>query len=191
MKKFLTACTLFACALCAQAYDIVATVSIEGDTKWYFDIELANNNIDFTAFQLDITLDGDAELKESDLEKCELIPSHVLKLAQPEGRYRVVGYSESNTSFKNTDGRLFTFSLDGDIQGITINKIIFAKPDGTEVEAADYTRALDRTGDPDAVKNVPAVQKENKVIYNMEGKQVFRIDRRGIYIENGKKKAIR
>lgn len=191
MKKLLTACTLFACALCAQAYDIVATVSIEGDTKWYFDIELANNDIDFTAFQLDITLDGDVELKESDLENCELIPSHTLKLAKPKGLYRVVGYSKSNASLQKTDGRLFSFSLDGDIRGITINKIIFAKPDGTEVEATDYTRTLDRTGDPDAVENVPAVQKENRVIYNMEGKQVFRIDRRGIYIENGKKKAIR
>ena len=184
-------CAFAACAFCAQAYDIVATVSIEDETKWYFDIELANNNVDFTAFQLDITIDGDVELKQSDLENCELIPEHKLMLAKPQGHYRVVGYSLSNSSMEQTNGRLFTFTLDGDIKGITINKIIFAKPDGTEVEAVDYTRTLDRINDPDAVKDVPTAQKENKVIYNMEGKQVFRIDRRGIYIQNGKKIAVK
>lgn len=191
MRKIFTACALLASTLCANAYDIAATVSIEGDTKWYFDIELANNDIDFTAFQLDVTLDGEAQLLESDVMKCELMPNHSLMVANPNGHYRVIGFSTANAKLEKKEGQLFSFSVDGDIKGITINKIIFAKPDGTEVEATDYTRTLDRTGDPDAVENVPSVQKENRVIYNMEGKQVFRIDRRGIYIENGKKKAIR
>ena len=186
MRKIFTACALFAYAFCAHAYDITTTISIEGETKWYFDIELANNDVDFTAFQLDITLDGDAELIETNLQKCGLIPNHNLMLAKPDGHYRVVGYSSSNASLKGKEGQLFTFSIDGDIRGITINKIIFAKPDGTEVEAVDYNRPLNRNDD-DAVKGVSASQKENKVIYNMEGKQVFKIDRRGIYIQNGKK----
>ena len=186
MRRFFTACALFACAYCAHSYDITTTVSIEGETKWYFDIELANNDVDFTAFQLDITLEGDAELMETNLKKCELIPGHHLMLAQTDGHYRVLGFSPSNASLKEKEGQLFTFSIDGDIRGITINKIIFAKPDGTEVEAVDYTRPLDRNDD-DAVKGVSAAQKENTVIYDMEGKQVFKIDRRGIYIRNGKK----
>lgn len=186
MRKIFTACALFACAYCAHAYDITTTVSIEGETKWYFDIELANNNVDFTAFQLDIMLEGDAELMETNLKKCELIPGHHLMLAQTDGHYRVLGFSPSNASLKGKEGQLFTFSIDGDIKGITINKIIFAKPDGTEVEAVDYTRPLDRNDD-DAVMGISASQKENTVIYDMEGKQVFKIDRRGIYIRNGKK----
>ena len=56
MKRIIAAFALFACAFFVEAYDIVATVSIEGNTKWYFDIELANNDIDFTVFQMDITL---------------------------------------------------------------------------------------------------------------------------------------
>jgi len=186
MRKIFTACALLASTLCANAYDISATVSIEGDTKWYFDIELANNDIDFTAFQLDVTLDGEAQLLESDVMKCELMPNHSLMVANPNGHYRVIGFSTANAKLEKKEGQLFSFSVDGDIKGITINKIIFAKPDGTEVEAVDYTRPLNRNDD-DAVKNISASQKENKVIYNMEGKQVFKIDRHGIYIQNGKK----
>ena len=187
MKKILAACTLLASSLCAQAYGVVAAVSIEDETKWYFDIELADNDLDFTAFQLDITLEGDVELSSSDLIKSALIPEHTLRIAKLGKNYRVLGYSLTNNVLSSQNGQLFSFTLDGDIKGITINKIIFAKPDGTEVEAAIYEKALDRNSDEDAVREVPASQEVNKVIYNMEGRQVYNIDRRGIYIQNGKK----
>ena len=191
MKRIVAAFALFACTFFVQAYDIVATVSIEGNTKWYFDIELANNDIDFTAFQLDITLDSeDAEMKQTNMLRRWLMVNHNIRLTRLDGHYRVLGYSLSNEVFKTQEGMLFSFELDGDIKGITINKIIFAKPDGTEVEADVYNRPLDRDND-DAISNVTASQKENKVIYNMEGKQVYRIDRRGIYIQNGKKIAVK
>ena len=179
------ACALFASTFFARAYDIKATVSIEGETVWYFDIELANNNTEFTAFQLDITLDGDATLDSSHLTCNTLMGDHKLLLATPNGHYRVVGFSTSNSTFTKKEGELFSFIIDGDIKGITINKIIFAKPDGTEVEADVYTLPLNR--DEDAIKEATASQEVNKVIYNMEGKQVYNIDRRGIYIQNGKK----
>ena len=190
MRKIMIACALFASAFFARAYDIMATVSIEGETRWYFDIGLSNNDIDFTAFQLDVTLDGEAELVEGELKTSELIPNHTLMVARPDGHYRVLGFSMSNSSLTGTTGQLFSFAIDGDIKGITINKIIFAKPDGTEVEADVYEKALDRT-DEDAIADVSAAQKENKVVYDMQGKQVYRIDRRGIYIQNGKKVVVK
>lgn len=185
MKKILTACALFACACCAQAYDIEASVSIAGKDTWFFDIELANNNIDFTAFQVDITLDGDAKLKKKDLTGGELLNGHNIMLATPDGHYRVVGYSLSKAILKKQNGLLFSFIVDGDISGITINKIIFVKPDLTEVEADVFTKPLDR--DADAIQEVPAEQEPSKVIYDMSGRKVYKIDRRGIYIQNGKK----
>jgi len=185
----MVSCALFASVFFARAYDIVATVSIEGDTKWYFDIELANNDIDFTAFQMDVTLDSDLKLSRNDLELGDLAQSHDLLLANQDGHYRVVVYNSENACLKKTVGRLFSFALDGNIKGITINKIIFAKPDGTEVEADVFTRPLDRINDADAIQKVQKDQEANHVIYNMEGKQVYRIDRRGIYIQNGKKLA--
>ena len=83
---------------------------------------------------------------------------------------------------------MFSFNLDGDFTGITINKIIFSKPDGTEVEADVYNRPLNRS-DEDAIKDVRL--EPNKVIYEMGGRQVYKIDRRGIYIQNGKKVAVK
>ena len=185
MKKIMTACALFGCALCAQAYDIVASVSITGTKTWFFDIELADNNIDFTAFQIDITLDGNAKLQQKDLMSGELLSNHDLVLAAPEGHYRVVGYSTTRAIFKKREGRLFTFAVDGNITGITINKIIFSKSDGTEVEADVFTQPLNR--DDDAIETVSAEPEINTVTYDMSGKQVYKIDRRGIYIRNGKK----
>lgn len=188
MKKTIVACALLMCAFSAKSYDIAATVSIEGETKWYFDIELANNDMDFTAFQLDITLDADdAEIKESDMTCCSLMSNHKLLLATTNGHYRVVGYSPSNEIFKRREGKLFSFEFDGDIKGITINKIIFAKPDGKEEEADVYTRTLNRKSDEDAIRGISEETEERKVTYDMTGKQVYRIDRRGIYIQNGRK----
>lgn len=192
MKKIFAVFAVMACAFSAKAYDVVAAVSIEGDTKWYFDIELENNDIDFTAFQLDITLDSkDVVLKSSDMERDALLADHSLQLSPLDGRYRIVCYSTSNSLLRSKTGRLFCLTLDGDIQGITINKIIFAKPDGTEVEADVFTRTFDRYGDPDALRSVSEAQDVNKVIYNTDGKQRYRIDRRGIYIQNGKKIAVK
>ena len=83
MKRIIAAFALFACAFFVKAYDIVATVSIEGNTKWYFDIELANNDIDFTAFQLDITLDSeDAEMKQTNMLRRWLMVDHNIRLTR-------------------------------------------------------------------------------------------------------------
>ena len=172
MKKIITCCTLLACALCAHAYELVATVGLEEETKWHFDIELANNDIDFTAFQLDITINGDAKLEREDMTSGLLMHNHTLMVAKPEDYYRVAGYSLSCATFKEKEGSLFSFSINGDINGIIINRVFFVKPDGTKVEAA--------------VNEVSDQQNLNEVTFDMKDKQTYRIDSRGIYIGNGK-----
>lgn len=170
MKKLLTCLALLAWAFRAQAYELVATVSMDEDEKWHFDIELADNDIDFTAFQLDITLEGDAKLERKDLRSGQIMHRHSLMLAAPQGRYRLMGYSLSGIVFKEKEGPLFSFTLDGDIRGIFISGIFFIKPDGTKVEAA-------AGDDPDA-------QDAPEVVYDMKSRQVYRIDRRGICIRS-------
>ena len=186
MKRLLTTCTLLACVFLTHAYEIEATISIEGDTKWYFDIELVDNDIDFTAFQMDITLDSDVEITTDNLTRSKLAEKHTMLIGKPDGHYRILGYNLQNKALKGTQGELFSLTLDGDIKGITINKIIFSKADGTEVEAKDYIRPLDRDHD-DAIAGVAADEDTKPVTYTLDGKQVYRIDRRGIYIQNGKK----
>lgn len=187
MKNILLTCVLLVCAICAHAYEVVATVSIEGDNKWYFDIQLANNNLEFTAFQVDVILDGDAELTSDDITKSDLTKDHhTMAVGKSGERRRIVGYSMENKPLNGMEGNLFSFIINGNVNGITIDKIIFSKADGTEVEAKPYVRPLDRDND-DALGSVSADKEAAPATYDLEGKQVYRIDRRGIYIRNGKK----
>lgn len=168
MKKIITCCALLACACCAHAYELVATVSTEEETRWHLDIELADNDIDFAAFQLDITLDGDAKLERKNLKSGPLMHQHTLMLATPQEHYRIVGYNLSGTTFMGKEGLLFSFSIDGDVKGIVIDRFFFIKSDGTKFEAAPGEDAEGQ----DAVE----------VTYDMKDKQSYRIDRRGISI---------
>lgn len=188
MKKILASLALFACTSFVHAYDIEATVHVDDESKWYFDIELTNNNIEFAAFQLDIKLDGDGTLSQENLTAGKLLTDHNLMLAHPNDFYRVLVYSLKGSKLKSKNGKLFSFTVDGDFTGITINNIIFVKPDASESEAETYTRPLNRS-DEDAVKGVSANDEPQKVIYDMAGRKVYKFDRRGIYIQNGKKLA--
>ena len=162
-------CALLASVSCVHAYDLVATVSLEKETKWHFDIELADNDIDFTAFQLDISLDGDATLERKDMKSGPLMQRHTLMLATPQELYRVAGYNLSCAAFKAQEGHLFSFTIDGDIKGIVIKDFFFVKPDGTKVEAAGE----------EEVEGQEAVE----VTYELKDKQTYRIDRRGINLQ--------
>ena len=140
----MTCCALLACVFSAHAYELVANVSMDEESKWHFDIELADNDIDFTAFQLDIAIDGDAKLERKDMTCGPLMHRHSLMVAMPQEHYRVAGYNLSGTTFKEKEGLLFSFVIDGAVRSININKIFFIKPDGTKVEAAGEADTSDR-----------------------------------------------
>ena len=175
MKKMLMCCALLASASFAHAYDLVATASLVEESKWHFDIQLANNDIDFTAFQLDIALDGDAKLERKDMKTGPLMRLHSLMLVTPQDLYRVAGYNLSCVPFKEKEGTLFSFTLDGDIKGIVIKDFFFVMPDGTKVEA-DIAEGVDVAEETDVVD-------AGEVAYELKDKQSYRIDRRGISLQ--------
>ena len=179
MKKILAACTLFAHAFSTQAYELVARVSIEDEARWRFDIELANNDIDFTAFQMDITLDGEAELRRENMNSGELMHKHSLSLGKPKGHYCVMGYNLGNEKLKGKNGPLFSFFIDADAKGIAIDNIIFVKTSGSEARPDTCAEGADADG---AGSDQPEV---NKVVYDMKSEQTYSIDSRGIIIRNG------
>lgn len=173
MKKILTVCVLFAGTCLAQAYELVATVSVWDESQCHIDIELADNDVGFTAFQMNITLDGDAKLKRDSITSGPLMRDHNLKLNVQNGYYRVMGYNMENRIMHGKEGSLFSFTVVGDLKGISIGGITFVKTNGTGVEPNDCAK------DKDA-------DKENEVVYNMQDVQAFPIDRRGISIRRGK-----
>lgn len=173
MKKILTACTLFTCAYLSHAYELVARVSDWDETQCHIEIELAKNDIDFTAFQMDITLDGKAKLKRDSIACGSLLMNHRLMLNKLSGRYRVLCYNMENRTLCGKEGQLFSFTVVGDLEGIAIDGITFVKSDGY--------------GDnPDVSDEDDKENGENEVVYDAKESQAYRIDCRGISIRRGK-----
>ena len=173
MKKILTACAVFACAHSVQAYELVARVSAWDETQCHIEIELAKNDIGFTAFQMDITLDGDAKLKRDSITCGSLLKDHRLIFNKQSGYYRMLCYNLENRTLCGKEGQLFSFTVVGDVEGISFGGITFVKKDGYGVE-------------PDLCADDDNGNKEHSAVYDMTGSQAFRIDQRGISIRRGK-----
>ena len=177
MKTKLTICiAFFACCLSVQAYNLEATVSIDEEAKWHIDIGLTDNDIDFTAFQFDIILDGEATLERDSFICSSLLKKHTFMLGTPKEGYRVYVYNMSNQCLKGKEGRLLSFVVDGEAKGICIKGIAFVKPDGSRVEPDIKAKFL-RKGKKDSSK-----LQVNEVVYNKKGEKTYKIDRRGISI---------
>lgn len=181
MKRILLACALFLSVFCAQAYNLKATVSLEKKSKWRFDIEIENNNQDFTAFQLDITLDGEAKLKSGNLTADSLMRHHSLNLSGKDGKYHVSGFNMGSRVLRGKEGRLFSFTIEGKVDSIAIDNVFFVRTDGSKVKPYIYTNTAE--GD----KKTNASQKEREVVFMKKGTQAYKIDYRGICIRKGKK----
>ena len=176
MRKLLAACALFGGWQMAQAYELVAKASAWDETRWHFDIELADNDIGFTAFQLDITLEGDVRLNRDSITCGRLAKKHNVMLIKPEGHYCVVAYQQENKILDGKEGPLFSFTVVGDLESITIGNVRFVRPDGTSIPPA--------VCDEDGREG----ERQERMDPDIRDSQDFRIDRRGICISAPKRK---
>ena len=174
-------CALLVSAFCAQAYNLKATVSIEKKSKWRIDIALENNNLDFTAFQMDITLDGDATIVSDNMTTDSLMRNHSLNLLGQDGKYHVTGFNTGSRVLKGKEGPLFSFTIEGKVDSITIDNVFFVKKDGSKVKPYDIIK----TAEDD--KKTNSSPKEREVVFIKKGKKVYSIDYRGICIRKGSK----
>ncbi len=172
-----------------MAFDISATVDMPEENTWELTIELSGKDADFCAFQFDVMLDGSGVVDGEQVTAGPVCGSHRLALGclEGQGHYRIVGYNMQNAPFDEQEGTVVRFRVTGALSGIAINRILFSKSDGTEVEASDYAKSIDRNDYEDGIVRVATDRKERVVTYNMAGQQVYTIDRRGIYIRKGKK----
>lgn len=184
MKKVFMVCVLLATALCTHAYTVKATVSVEKKTKWHIEFELENNDEDFTACQMDITLDSDQNLSGNSLKRDSLMRNHKLQLLGQNGHYHLMGYNMDNRILRGKEGALFSFSLEGNVKSLTINNVCFVRKGLTSV-APDAP--ADKTKKGGADKKSQEAQNECETVYIKKGKQVYTIDSRGLCIRYGKK----
>ena len=175
------ACAFLASVCFAQAYNLKATVSIEKKSKWRIDIELENNNQDFTAFQMDVALEGDATIESDNMTADSLMRHHLLNLSGKDGKFHVSGFNMGSRVLKGKEGPLFSFTIEGKVESITIDNVFFVRTDGSKVKPYIYAKPAE--GD----KKTYASPKEREDVFIKKGTQVYQIDYRGIRIRKGKK----
>lgn len=190
MNRITSLASALLLAQAADAYNVEATVRPLANNTWELAIQLCDNDIDLTAFQLDLAMEGDVTFSEKQMSCSTIMSNHALGLGSIDGHYRVVGYSEGNTSFSSREGSLFKFTIAGDFTSLVISNIVFADEDCKEYTPSQPTFVLGGEDIEDGVTHPLEEVPARYDIYNLSGQRV-NIGQNGIYIVNGKKVLIK
>jgi len=185
MKKILSFCLLLLMVQAANAYEVSVSMFQVNDSTWTFNVGLDGNDVDFTAFQMDIALEGEASVPEEGMVCDTLLSNHNLVLGTPEGKYRIIAFSTASTAFKSQNGNLLSFKVKGNPSTISIDKIIFAEPDATAHPAEDVTAIT--VEDPTAITGVAASSKNTEGAYDLTGRKVTHRKKGAVFVIDGKK----
>lgn len=185
MKKILSLSVMLLMAQMACAYEVSVTMSQENDSTWLFNVGLDGNEMDFTAFQMDIAFEGEAEVPEAGLACDTLLCNHNLMMGAPEGKHRIIAYSTASTPFKSQNGNLLSFKVKGNPSTISIDKIMFVEPDATAHQAEDVTAIT--VEDPTAIMGVAATNKNINGAYDLSGRKVTHHKNGAVFVIDGKK----
>ena len=150
-----------------------------------FNICLEENDVDFTAFQMDVALEGEAVVPEEGLVCDTLMSNHQLMLGTPAGKYRIIGYSTATTTFQNQNGSLMSFTVKGNPSTISINKILFVEADATPHPATDLVAVT--VEDPTAINGVAATNQKTEGAYDLTGRKVTHLKNGAVFVLDGKK----
>ena len=185
MKKILSFCVMLLMAQMASAYEVSVTMLQENDSTWTFNIGLEGNELDFTAFQMDVAMEGEALVPETGMACDSLLCDHNLMLGTPEGKYRIIAYSTASTAFKSQNGNLLSFKVKGNPSTISIDKIMFVEPDATPHVAEDITAVT--VEDATALAGVKATKKSADAAFDLTGRKVTHRKNGAVFVIDGKK----
>lgn len=185
MKKIFSFCMMLLMVQAASAYQVSVTMVQVNDSTWKFNVGLEENDLDFTAFQMDVALEGEAIVPEAGLACDTLMNNHQLMLGTPTGKYRIIGYSTASTAFKSQNGNLMSFTVKGNPSTISVDKILFAEADATEHPATDLIAVT--VEDPTAINGVSANVKPSDATYDMSGRKVTRLKNGAVFVIDGQK----
>jgi hypothetical protein len=185
MKKILSSCLLLLMVQMASAYEVSVSMLQVNDSTWNFNVCLGENNVDFTAFQMDVAFEGEALIPEADLVCDTLLCNHNLMLGTPKDKYRIVAYSTASTPFKSQNGNLMSFTVKGNPSTVSIDKIMFVEPDATAHLAEDVTAIT--VEDADAMMGVGAINMTKDGAYDLSGRKVSHQKNGAVFVLDGKK----
>lgn len=185
MKKILSFCMLLLMVQAASAIEVSVLMIQVNDSTWNFNVCLGENDQDFTAFQMDVALEGDALVPEASLSRDTLLSDHNIMLGTPKGKYRIVAYSINSTTFKSQNGSLLSFMVNGNPSSVSIDNIMFVEPDATAHPAEDVTAIT--VEDPTSITGVGVVNTKTKDAYDLSGRKVTHHKNGAIFVIDGKK----
>ena len=185
MRKLISFCMLFLMLQAANAYEVTVTMFQVNDSTWNFNMCIGENNVDFAAFQMDVTFEGEADVPEAGLVCDTLLCNHKLMLGTPVGKHRIIAYSSDNTPFKSQNGNLLSFMVKGNPSTISIDNILFAEADATSHAATDVTAIT--VEDPTAITGVAASNQETEGAYDLAGRKVTHLKNGAVFVIDGKK----
>ena len=149
---------------------------------------------DFTAFQLELSTNSDADVMGVVLNASRKNGHQLLYNKVGEGRYRVVVLSVANNAFTGANGELLNIQLDGFNTGdVTISNIHFITTNGTDHRFDNLTVQGETTG-LNGLTPSPSPQGKGEM-YDLSGRRVsvssatseHSVLPKGVYIVNGKK----
>jgi len=185
MKRILGLCIMFLTVQLVSAYQVSVSMYQVNDSTWTFNVCLEENELDFTAFQMDVALEGEAIVPEASLTCDTLMNNHRLMLGTPKDKYRILGFSTASTPFKSQNGSLLTFTVNGNPSTISIDNIQFVEADATSHPATDVTAIT--VEDPTALAGVAASIKKTEGAYDLSGRKVSHHKNGAVFVIDGKK----
>ena len=185
MKKILSFGVMLLMVQMASAYEVSVTMLQENDSTWTFNVGLGGNDMDFTAFQMDIAMDGESLVHETGMTCDTLLCDHNLMLGTLEGKYRIIAYSTATTAFKSRNGNLLSFKVKGNPSTISIDNIKFVEPDATSHVAEDITAIT--VEDATAIVGVNATRTSADGIFDLTGRKVTHRKKGAVFVIDGKK----
>lgn len=185
MKRILGFCMLLLMVQVASAYEVSVSMVQVNDSTWNFNVCIGENNVDFTAFQMDVALEGEALVPEKSLACDTLLCNHNLMLGTPKDKYRIIAYSTNSTSFKSQNGSLMSFTVKGNPSTISIDKILFVEADATSHPAEDVTAIT--VEDPTAITGIASSGKKTEGAYDLTGRKVTHLKNGAVFVIDGKK----
>ena len=141
------------------------------------------NNIDYTAFQMTLTLPDGIEAEQISLSD-KRSTNHVLnKCVMDDSRLMVMVYSMDNSSLRGQSGELLSMVLSQIPKDkILVDGIIFVTPQGRQHQMSSLA-----IGQTTGINEVPQLQPQPDVLYDLGGRPVKGYPAKGIYIRNGQK----
>lgn len=190
---FLLLTILFgASRLTAQSIDVTANSVVDG-SEWTLSFSLSNSSIyNFVAFQADFALPEGVRVRENSVVASSLIQAYSLMWnTLADGTVRFLVFGDPDTTIDAKEGELFSLTLEAPVPitdedaHVTVRNVRFI--DESLYEPRPIGRIVPLTpAIPTAISTIELTQTV-PVIYDLQGRRVFKPQRGQVYIVNGKK----